>query len=220
MPIADVPGLRLHQASDVTAVWHAAGLEHGLADPPLPFWAFAWSGGLAIARYLLDHPDIVEGRRVLDVATGSGLCAIVAAKLGATDVHGVDIDPLAAAAVAINTRANRVRVTFTGRDLLDDDPPDVDVILAGDVSYEEPMARRMVAWLRRAVADGIPVLLGDPGRRYLPDGLELLAAYQVRTSREIENADVKEASVYRLNAADPRDEEAKRRQNQPVISRH
>ena len=199
--VPDVPGLRLHLGDDVTSVWHRTGEFLGLADPPLPYWAFAWSGGLGIARYLLEHPEEVAGRSVLDVGTGSGLCAIVAARLDAASVLAVDIDPFAAAAVELNARANRVRVGFSGRDLLDEPPPPCEVLLAGDVSYEGPMAERMTAWFRGAAANGVRVLIGDPGRAYLPDGLERLATYRVRTSREIEEAELTEATVYALSSS-------------------
>ena len=196
--VLDVPGLRLQLGDDVTEVWHGTGEFLDLADPPLPYWAFAWSGGLGIARYLLDHPDEVAGQAVVDVGTGSGLCAIVAARLDGASVQAVDIDPFAAAAVELNARANRVRVGFSGRDLLDDAPPACDVLLAGDVSYEGPMTERMSAWLRSAAANGTRVLIGDPGRAYLPDGLERVATYRVRTSREIEEAEMTEAAVYTI----------------------
>jgi predicted nicotinamide N-methyase len=199
--VPDVPGLRLHLGDDVTAIWHRTGEFLGLADPPLPYWAFAWSGGLGIARYLLDHPDEVAGRSVVDVGTGSGLCAIVAARLDAASVQAGDIDPFAAAAVELNARANRVRVGFRGRDLVDGPPPPCDVLLAGDVSYEGPMAERMTAWLRRAAADGTRVLIGDPGRAYLPDGLECVATYRARTSREIEEAELTEVTVYTISSS-------------------
>jgi predicted nicotinamide N-methyase len=196
--VPDVPGLRLHLADDVTAVWHRTGELLGLADPPLPFWAFAWSGGLGIARYLLDRPDEVAGRDVVDVGTGSGLCAIVAAWLGAGDVLAIDIDPFAAVAVELNARGNRVRVAFSGRDPLGDAPPACDVLLAGDVSYEGPMAERMIMWLRAAAASGTHVLVGDPGRAYLPADLVPVASYRVRTSREIEEAELTDATVFTI----------------------
>jgi predicted nicotinamide N-methyase len=196
--VPDVPGLRLHLGDDVTTVWHRTGEFLRLADPPLPYWAFAWSGGLGIARHLVDHPEEVAGRSVVDVGTGSGLCAIVAARLGAGSVQGIDIDPFAAAAVELNVRANRVRVGFSGRDPLGDPPPACDVLLAGDVSYEGPMAERMTAWLRSAAANGARVLVGDPGRAYLPTGMERLATYRVRTSREIEESEATEAVIYRI----------------------
>jgi predicted nicotinamide N-methyase len=194
--VPDVPGLRLQLGDDVTTVWHRTGEFLGLADPPLPYWAFAWSGGLGIVRYLDDHPEEVAGRAVVDVGSGSGLCAIVAARLGAASVLAMDVDPFAAAAVELNARANRVRVKFNGRDVLDEPPPPCDLLLAGDVSYERPMAERMTAWLRAAADGGARVLLGDPGRAYLLAGLERLAAYRVRTSREIEEAEFTDATVF------------------------
>jgi predicted nicotinamide N-methyase len=196
--VPEVPGLRLHLADDVMEVCRLAGVELGQADPPLPYWAFTWAGGLAIARYLVDHPEEVAGRRVVDVASGSGLCAIVAAEAGAADVVAADVDPLAEAAVAINARANRVRIGFRRDDLLDALPPPCDVILAGDVVYEETMARRMIEWLRAASARGTRVLLGDLGRRYLPPGLARVATYEVRTSLELENEPIKRSHVFTL----------------------
>ena len=196
LPVPDLPDIRLHTAADVTVLWHLAGSELGLTDPPLPFWGFPWAGGLAVARYLVEHPETVRGRRVFDVASGSGLCAIVAARLGAATVHAADIDPLAQAAAALNADANHVRLSFSLGDHLDGPLPDADVILAGDVFYEEPMARRVMDWVRPAAAAGIDVLLGSPARRYIPAGLECLATYHVRTTRELEHADSVEASVY------------------------
>lgn len=198
--VPDVPGVRLHLADDVTRVWRQTGALLGDDDPPLPFWAFAWSGGLAIARFLLDNPDVVAGRRVVDVGSGSGLCAIVAARSGASTVQAIDIDPFAEAALALNARANGVRIGFSGQDMLADPPPTCDVLLAGDVSYEGPMAERMTAWLRAAAAAGVEVLLGDPGRAYLPGDLERLATYRVRTSREIEESEFTDSAVYAVTA--------------------
>ncbi len=199
-PIADAPGIRLHVADDVMTVMKLAGDELGQVDPPLPFWAFAWAGGLAVARFLLDHPDEVAGRHVVDIAAGSGLCAIVALQAGAASVDAVDVDPLSGAAIALNARANRVRIGFSRSDLLDEPPPACDVILAGDVCYEETMAARMLDWLRVAADSGIRVLIGDPGRAYLPAGLERLATYRVTTSRELEDAEVKPAAVWTFPA--------------------
>lgn len=194
----DLAGIRLHLADDVMAVCSAAGRELDDPDPALPYWAFAWAGGLAIARYLVDRPEEVAGKSVLDVATGSGLCALVAARVGGGPVHAIDSDPLAEAAVAVNARANDLHVSVRLADPLADPPPDVDVVLAGDVCYEETMAARMLDWLSAAAANGSRVLLGDPGRRYLPHGLEPVATYAVRTSRELEDLEVKESSVYAI----------------------
>jgi predicted nicotinamide N-methyase len=195
-PVPGLPGVRLQLADDVMVVMQLAGAELGQPDPALPFWAFAWAGGLAVSQYLVDHPEEVAGRRVLDVASGSGLCAVVAMRLGAASVHAVDIDPFSQAAVALNARANGVRVGFSKRDLLGAPPPPCDVILAGDVCYEEIMAGRMLDWLRLAARGGTRVLLGDPGRTYLPAGLERLTSYRVRTSRELEDDEIKESAVF------------------------
>lgn len=196
-PVPDFPGVRLHQGDDVMELCSLAGIELGQPDPPLPYWAFPWSGGLAVARYLLEHPGEVAGRSVLDLATGSGLCAIVAMRLGARSARGVDIDPLAAAAADLNARENGVRVDVIRRDVLDDPPPpSVEVVLAGDVCYEETMATRVVDWLRHAAGQGSRVLLGDPGRTYLPRDLELVASYRVRTTRELEANETRESFVY------------------------
>ena len=196
--IPDVPGLRLHVADDVARLWRLTGEALDEPDPPLPYWAFAWSGGLAIARFILDHPDEVAGRRVVDVGSGSGLCAIVAARTGAASIRAIDVDPFAQAAIAVNAAANAVRLPVSGRDPIDEPAPACDLLLAGDVAYERPMAERMTSWLRMAAADGVRVLIGDPGRRYLSSGLELVASYTVRTSREIEASDVTEAAVHTI----------------------
>jgi predicted nicotinamide N-methyase len=197
-----VPGLesiRLHLADEALALWHAVQVETDDPEAVLPYWGFAWGGGLAIAHYLAEHPQAVAGRRVLDLASGSGLCAIAAAQAGAASVTAVDIDPFAAAAAALNVRANRQRLTVIQRDVLDEDPPDVDVILAGDVCYEAGFAARVIPWLHRARDRGIDVLLGDPGRRYLPiDDLEELATYEVRTTTELEDLERKQGWVYRF----------------------
>jgi predicted nicotinamide N-methyase len=197
-----VPGLeeiRLHLADEVLPLWHAVQVETGDPDAALPYWAFAWAGGLAIGRYLTEHPEAVAGRRVFDLATGSGLCAIAAMLAGAREATGADIDAFAAAAIGLNARANGVRVTALHRDVLDEEPPDADVILAGDCWYDARLAERVLPWLRRAEGHGSDVLVGDPGRRYLPSAeLVELAAYDVRTTTELEDLELKEGRVYRL----------------------
>jgi predicted nicotinamide N-methyase len=205
-PVPDVPNVRLHLADDVAVAYGRAATELGDPDPGLPFWAFAWAGGLAIARYLADNPVEVAGRRVVDIASGSGLCAIVAARAGATSVRAIDIDPLSEAAVALNSRVNGVRVGFTRQDPLDRPPPPCDVILAGDVCYEQTMGSRMIDWLRIASERGTRVLIGDPGRTYLPTWLERLATYDVTTTRELEDATVKATSVFTVPSVDAPDD--------------
>ena len=180
-------------------LWHAVQLETGDPDAALPYWAFAWGGGLAIARYLREHPEAVAGRHVFDLASGSGLCAIAAMHAGAADATGADIDRFAVAAMDLNARANGERIAVIGRDLLDEEPPDVDVVLAGDCWYEARLADRVLPWLQRARSRGADVLVGDPGRRYLPtDELMELATYDVRTTTELEDLDRKTGRVYAL----------------------
>lgn len=199
-PVPDLPGVRLHLADDVAITSRLAAVELGEPDGGLPFWAFAWAGGLGIARHLAEHPEEVAARRVLDVASGSGLCAIAAARAGARAVRAIDIDPLSEAAVALNARINGVRVAFTLGDPLGTPPPLCDVILAGDVFYEATMGGRMIDWLAVAAARGTRVLLGDPGRTYLPPGLLHVASYRVQTTRELENEAVKTTSVFSVPA--------------------
>ena len=196
-PVAGLEAIRLHLADEVLPLWHAAQLELGDPDAPLPYWAFAWGGGLALGHYLAEHPAAVAGRRVFDAASGSGLGAIAALQAGAAAATAADIDPFAAAAIGLNARANHQRIGVIHDDVLDDEPPDVDVILAGDAWYEAGFAARITPWLQRATARGIDVLIGDPGRRYLPTGELLeLATYEVRTTTELEDLALKRASVY------------------------
>jgi predicted nicotinamide N-methyase len=195
-----VPGLeeiRLHLADEILPLWHAVQIESNDPDAALPYWAFAWGGGLAIARYLRDNPDAVAGRRVFDLASGSGLCAIAAMGVGASAVTAADIDPFAVAACGLNARANGHRVTTLQHDVLDETPPDVDVVLAGDCWYEARLAERVLPWLQRVRDAGIDVLVGDPGRRYLPtEALEEIASYEVRTTTELEDLEYKVGRVY------------------------
>ncbi|MBJ7412287.1 MAG: methyltransferase [Phenylobacterium sp.] len=194
------PELRLHLADEITPIWRLT--EEALAEiglPP-PFWAFAWAGGQALARYLLDSPQVVAGKAVLDFASGSGLVAIAAKRAGAARVMAADIDPFCRAALDLNAAANAVEIDFAGEDLLDAPPPAwAEVILAGDICYEKPLAERVMAWLTQARAAGATVLIGDPGRSYFPrSGLVKLAEYQVPTTRELEDLEVKKTSVWTL----------------------
>jgi predicted nicotinamide N-methyase len=197
--VAGLEGLRLHLADDVLQLWHAVQLETADPDAPIPFWAFAWGGGLAIANYVRDHADVVAGKRVLDFGSGSGLCAIAAMQAGASVTRAVDIDRFAAAAIALNARANAQRVAVVHADLLDGEPPDVDIVLAGDLWYEESFGARASAWLRRARDRGSVVIIGDPGRRYLQrTDVHELATYEVRSTTDLEDLGRTHASVYRL----------------------
>lgn len=173
-----VPEVRLHLAEDAVVWWARMEAEVG-AVLTAPFWATAWPGGQALARYLLDHPVTVAGKRVLDVASGSGLVAIAAGLAGAAAVMANDVDPYALAAITLNARANGVAVTPCPGDLLDGDGGDAEVVLAGDVFYSEAIAKRMWPFLHRAAVRGARVLLGDPGRGHLPAGqLTTVASYQ------------------------------------------
>jgi predicted nicotinamide N-methyase len=202
--IAGVPGLpiRIYTADELTPIWEATEKDlekHNIAPP---FWAFPWAGGQALAHHLLDHPETVRGKVVLDLASGSGLVAIAAAKAGAAAVIANDIDPMCEAAVAVNAQLNGVDIDYLGDDLLGvaiDDLPGADVILAADVFYEETPAKRFLEFLQRARADGVEIFAGDPGRTYFPrNAFRQLAEYSVETSTEIENKPVKTARVWTL----------------------
>jgi predicted nicotinamide N-methyase len=196
------PEIRLHLATQVTPIWQATEESLSRWGTPPPFWAFAWAGGQALARYILDHPEAVAGRDVLDLASGSGMVAIAAAKAGARRVTAADIDPHSIAAIALNAALNEVEVATETRDLLDRGAAGWGVVLAGDVCYEEPMASRMIAMLRRTAARGRLALLGDPGRAYLPrEGLVERARYVVPTSLELEDREAREAVVWEVLAA-------------------
>ncbi|MBQ1542387.1 MAG: methyltransferase [Caulobacteraceae bacterium] len=193
------PELSLHLADEITPIWRMTEDELGAMGLPPPFWAFAWAGGQALARWLIDNPHEVAGKRVVDFASGSGLVAIAAMKAGAASALAADIDVFCEAAVAVNAEANGVAVAFTGADLLDAPPPEVEVITAGDICYEKPLAERVLAWLKTARDQGTRVLIGDPGRSYFPkEGLEFLAEYQVPTTRELEDMAVKKTGVWAL----------------------
>lgn len=195
-----VPEIALHLASEITPIWQAteAWLKERNIEPP--FWAFAWPGGQATARLLLDDPSRVAGRRVLDFAAGCGIAAIAAAKSGAALVEAAEIDPLALAAVRLNAALNGVAVATPEGDIVGA-PCRWDVILAGDVCYEAPMTAHILPWLRRMAADGAEVLLADPGRAYLPrEGLEPLATHAVPTTLELEDRMMRQVTIHRLLA--------------------
>ncbi|WP_244253031.1 class I SAM-dependent methyltransferase [Micromonospora antibiotica] len=197
VPTPFVPEVRLHLAEDAIVWWARMEAAAGRALPP-PFWASAWAGGQALARHLLDHPDLVAGRRVLDLAAGSGLVAIAAALGGATQVVANDVDPYAVAAVTVNARANRVRVQARSGDLLDDDGTQAELLVAGDVLYDGELADRVLPYLRRAAQGGTQVLVGDPDRGHLPwDVLEVVASYPVPTTEPSVDSPVRRVQVLR-----------------------
>jgi predicted nicotinamide N-methyase len=193
-----VPEIRLHLAHEAYDLWRRTEEELQEIGLEPPFWAFAWAGGQGLARYVLDHREIVAGMRVLDFACGSGIVAIGAALAGARHVAACDIDPFCEAAVELNARANAVSVAFTGADLLEEPPADRwDVILAGDVFYDRAMTRRVLPWFEAASAAGCRVLAGDPGRSYLPrERLRPLALYEVPVTRALEDSEVKRTTVW------------------------
>ena len=196
-----VPEIRLHLATEVTPIWRASEESLARSALPPPFWAFAWAGGQALARYLLDHPAEIAGREVLDFGSGSGLVAIAAAMAGAVRVIAAEIDHFAAAAIAANAALNGVAIAVTTTDLLGTSEKFWPVITAADVCYEQPMADNVTGWLRRRAAGGSLVLLADPGRAYRPQtGLCERARYQVPTSRELEDRDMRETIVWRVLA--------------------
>jgi len=193
-----VPEVRLHLAQDAIVWWARMEAESGEVQAA-PYWATAWPGGQALARYVLDHPSLVAGRRVLDVASGSGLVAIAAGLAGAAAVIANDIDPYALAAIELNARVNGVQLSSWPDDLLDGDGGDADVVLAGDVFYNDAIARRMGPFLHRAAARGAVVLVGDPGRGYLPaDQLATAASYPAPAGAPSMEPQIAAMSVYRL----------------------
>jgi predicted nicotinamide N-methyase len=194
-----VPEVRLHLAHEAVPIWQKTEEQLGEIGLPPPFWAFAWAGGQALSRYVLDHAHLVNGKRVLDLATGSGLVAIAAKQAGAKSVLAADIDLFACAAARLNARVNDVVIMVTDEDLLRASAQDFDVILVGDLFYERALAERVHAWLGHARQDGAEVLIGDPGRSYLPkSSLTHVIDYHVPVTRDLEDAEIKRTAVWRL----------------------
>jgi predicted nicotinamide N-methyase len=195
-----VPGIKLHLATEITPLWQASEAYLQAYNMPPPFWAFAWPGSEALAHYVTLHPELVAGRKILDFAAGSGLAGIACAKAGAASVEAAEIDPFAAAAIALNAAENGCDVTV----LLDDvvgSPCRWDVLLCGDVCYEAPMARHIMPWLRRCAAQAV-VIMADPGRKYAPsEGGTPLARYEVPTSLELEDRASRWVELMRLEPA-------------------
>jgi predicted nicotinamide N-methyase len=203
-PVPLVPGIRLHQAGEPIGLWQRTEEAAGRAGLDPPFWAFAWAGGQALARYLLDHPQVASGRQVIDVASGSGLVAIAAAQAGAAAVTAYDIDPLAIAAIGVNAAANGVRVRAVCADILDQaDMPTADtgLVLVADAFYQRGLAGRVMRFLDRARSRQAAVLAADFGRAYLPTAqLTALASYDVPGLRALEDSDIKHTTIWALRA--------------------
>ncbi len=194
-----VPEISLHLAGEITPIWEATEAILERENVPPPFWAFAWPGGQALARHILDHPEIVHGRNVLDFAGGCGLIAIAAAKSGAKSVTCADIDLFALAAAGLNSELNGVTLTFEGSDLVGKENQGWDVVLSGDICYEKALAERVTTWLRTLAGGGAVVMIGDPGRDYLPkEGLVEVARHTVPTSLELEDRSERNAIVWRV----------------------
>ncbi|GAA1387421.1 class I SAM-dependent methyltransferase [Catellatospora chokoriensis] len=197
-PVPFLPEIKLHQADEPIGLWELTEGEYRSEQPP-PFWAFAWAGGQALARYVFDHPETTAGKRVLDLAAGSGLVAVTASLTGAASVRAVDIDPLSCAAIGLNAAANGADVSVDQADILGGDAADAEIVLAGDVFYSQAMADRMIGFLRRAVKNGTRVLVGDPDRAFLPKPLfREVAAYDVPTPFALESVTVKHTRVWEL----------------------
>ncbi len=199
--VTDLPGLglRVYQADELTPLWEATEKDLAQANVAPPFWAFPWAGGQALARYVTDHRDQFAGKRVLDVASGSGIVAIAAALAGASDVAANDIDPICEAAISLNAELNGVAVRYISGSLLEGEPPPFDVIVAADVFYEQRPAQMFRTFLERAHKAGITVFAGDPGRTYFPrDAFRQVAEYSVQTTTEIENHPIQSARVWTI----------------------
>ena len=200
LPVPLVPEISLHLMSESVGLFDPSGGEFRSDEPP-PFWAFVWAGGQALARHVLDRPEIVAGQRVLDVAAGSGVAAIAAARAGAAAVDAVDVDPAATAAVLRNAAVNGVTVTARAGDVVDGTAGDATVVLAGDVFYSRSTADRMSAFLRLSRRSGARVLVGDPGRGYFPDRLfDLVAEYAVPVPSALEETEVLTTGVWEMRA--------------------
>lgn len=196
-----VPEVKLYLATELSPLWNATAELLERYDVPPPYWAFPWVGGQAVARYVLDHPELVAGKRVLDFAAGSGIVAIAAMRAGAAHVRASEIDPHACEAMRLNAALNDVQLEITSDDLLERPLADLDVVLAGDIFYEKPLAERGLRWMQALTRRGVPCLCGDPGRIYSPkEGRERLASYRVATNPEIEEGREREAVVYRVTA--------------------
>jgi predicted nicotinamide N-methyase len=193
-----VPEIKLHLAEESLPIWQRTEEELGAMNVPPPYWAFAWAGGQAVARWLLDNPSATHGKSVLDLGAGSGLTAIAAAMTGACEVMAADIDPVSLAAMALNAEANGVDFATTADDLLAADPQPFDAVIVGDLFYERALADQVLAYIDKAVAGGATILIGDPQRSYFPRGrFAKVTEYQVPVTRELEDSEIKRTAVWR-----------------------
>ncbi len=198
LPVPHAPEIKLYVADEITELWHKTEDDLEKIGLPPPFWAFAWAGGQGLARYLLDNPETVRGKRVLDFASGSGLVAIAAMMAGAKSVEAVDIDAFAAEAMRLNAQENKVALSIRCEDIIGQ-TGEWDTVLAGDICYDRDMTERVLGWLKHLQGMGMDVLIGDPGRAFLPKAdLVALAEYSVPTTRAIEDATMKHTKVFRL----------------------
>jgi predicted nicotinamide N-methyase len=194
-----VPEIVLHLVTEVMPLWQFTEDRLQQSDLPPPFWAIAWPGGQGIARYILDHPESVKGRRVIDFAAGSGIAAIAAMKSGAKSAMAIDIDPLALEAIQLNAMNNKVDVQITDHMDLTKPYTKADIIFAGDICYQQSMSATLIRWLRLCVEADIDVLMADPGRAYVPEeGLAPVISYEVPTSRDIEDKDIRTVNVWKM----------------------
>jgi predicted nicotinamide N-methyase len=199
LPVPMVPEIRLHLAAESLPIWQKTEEELGRMNVAPPWWAFAWAGGQALARYVLDNPQVAAGRSALDLGAGSGLGAIAAVKAGARSVLAADTDPFALAAMALNAEANAVAFETTGADLLAAAPGDFGLVLVGDLFYERPLAERALAFVAAARERGADVLVGDPQRSYFPkQRFSRIAEYGVPVTRDLEDMEIKHTAVWRL----------------------
>ena len=198
-----VPEILLYLAEESLPIWRKTEEELGESNVPPPYWAFAWAGGQALARYIIDNPAAVVGQSVLDLGCGSALSGLAAVRAGAARVRAADIDTFALAAVALNAAANRMSIETTAADLLAAPPdPTWTVVLVGDLFYERALAALVVTFIDRAQANGALVLVGDPQRSYFPkQRFTAVAEYSVPVTRELEDSEIKRTSVWRLDRA-------------------
>jgi len=194
-----VPEIKLHLAEESLPLWEKTEEQLGRMNVPPPFWAFAWAGGQALARYILDNPELAKGRRVIDLGAGSGICGLAAKRAGASDVLAADVDPFSEFAIALNCAANRSRIRSTTENLLNQSPAAADLLLVGDLFYEKELSEQLINWASVVLGNGATVLIGDPKRSFFPvDRFEKVAEYSVPVTRALEDSEIKRTAVWKL----------------------